>query len=116
MSSATFDLVVAADVFVYIGDLDAVMSAVRRVLRAAGIFAFSAEDLEKDPDADRAPSDSGYWLHSRARYAHRLDYLNSLAARSGFEIKSVRETRIRFEQGRPVHGWVVVWATPHTLM
>jgi predicted TPR repeat methyltransferase len=110
MPPAIFDLVVAADVFVYVGKLDAVMPAVRRVLRPAGTFAFSAEDLEEGPDADRAHGDAGYWLHSRARYAHRLDYLKGLAAQSEFEIKNVRETRIRFEQGRPVHGWVMVWS------
>jgi predicted TPR repeat methyltransferase len=105
-----FDVVTAGDVFIYVGSLDAVVPAVRRVLRPGGTFAFSAEALEQGRDASQAPPGVGYWLHSRARYAHRLEYLSALAARHDFEVRLVRDTRIRFEDRRPVPGWIIVWS------
>ncbi|HVW68473.1 MAG TPA: tetratricopeptide repeat protein, partial [Steroidobacteraceae bacterium] len=41
-----YDIVTAADVFIYVGKLDAVIPAVRRVLRPGGLFALSAEAVE----------------------------------------------------------------------
>ncbi len=39
------DLAVAADVFVYVGDLDPVFAASARVLEPDGLFAFTAQSL-----------------------------------------------------------------------
>jgi predicted TPR repeat methyltransferase len=43
------------------------------------------------------------------RYTHQLDYLGQLARRHRFGIELQRPTRIRFEQRRPVEGWLSVW-------
>lgn len=42
----TFDLAVASDVFVYIGDLSKVFHDVRAALREGGFFGFSVEASE----------------------------------------------------------------------
>jgi predicted TPR repeat methyltransferase len=44
------DLVIAADVFIYLGDLAAVFAGVRRVLEPGGLFAFSAERADEAHD------------------------------------------------------------------
>jgi predicted TPR repeat methyltransferase len=64
--SKTYDLVIAADVFVYLGKLDALAMEVHRLLRAESLFAFSVESL--DALADRGDDDSRAALLSPERY------------------------------------------------
>jgi predicted TPR repeat methyltransferase/predicted Zn-dependent protease len=108
--AASFDVVTAGDVFIYVGKLDEVVPAVRRLIRPGGLFAFSAEALTTDSSAAGTAGGAGYWLHTRARYAHRMEYLQGQAALNGFDIRSVRDIRLRFERGRPVPGWLMVWS------
>lgn len=90
------DLVLAADVFIYVGDLAPVFEAVRRVLRPGGVFCFSVENASReDLDFELLPS---------LRYAHSQSYLNRLAERCGFtRLRSV-EQPIREEQRLPIAG------------
>jgi predicted TPR repeat methyltransferase len=96
---ACFDLVVAADVFVYIGDLEAVVASARRVLRPGGWLAFSVESL----------SAGEYRLQPTGRYAHAPAYIEALARRHGFERVAQQEVTLRVEQGRPVAGQLQLW-------
>jgi hypothetical protein len=57
-----YDVVSAADVFIYVGKLDSVIPAVRKVLRANGLFAFSTEDAEDAPNIVNASPTAGYQL------------------------------------------------------
>ena len=100
-----FDVVTAADVFIYVGKLDAVVPAIRKVLRPGGWFAFSAEAVESTPGV----STSEFRLGIMGRYAHGADYLRRLAAQNEFDVELLRPTRIRFEHRRPVEGWLTVW-------
>jgi predicted TPR repeat methyltransferase len=105
---ADYDVVTAADVFIYVGKLDATIPAIRRVLRQGGLFAFSAEALEEVETAETADA-LGFKLGLMGRYAHSAGYLRRLAAESGFNIELLRETCIRSEHRRPVDGWLTVW-------
>ena len=96
---ASYDLVAAADVFVYIGDLEAVMASVRQALRPAGWLAFSVESL----------SAGTYCLQPTGRYAHAPAYIEMLAQRHGFGRVTGQEVTLRVEQGRPVAGQLQVW-------
>ncbi len=107
---ARYDVVTAADVFIYVGKLDDVVPAVRRVLHQGGLFAFSAEALE----AVEEDSPQGYRLGVMGRYAHSADYLRRLAMGNGFKVELLRGTRIRFEHRRPVQGWLTVWRASST--
>jgi predicted TPR repeat methyltransferase len=95
-----YDLVVAADVFIYVGDLEPVFEGVARVLAPQGLFAFTAEAAPADAQA--------YVLQPSLRYAHARGYLESLAARHGFEVRLVQRAPLREEQQRAVEGWYVV--------
>lgn len=96
---ACFDLVAAADVFVYIGDLEAVVESARRVLRPGGWLAFSVESL----------SGGEYRLQPTGRYAHAPAYIEALARRHGFERVAEQAVTLRVEQGRPVAGQLQLW-------
>jgi predicted TPR repeat methyltransferase len=67
--------VVAADVFVYIGDLERVFAGVSRSLRATGMFAFSIETAGWDVDR--------YVLARSGRYQHAVRYIAALRESHG---------------------------------
>jgi predicted TPR repeat methyltransferase len=94
------DLVLAADVFIYLGDLEPVFAALARVIPAGGVFCFSAE-------TEGASEQAGFTLQPSLRYAHHDSHLRALAERHGFEpLRRVRET-VREEQRRPIEGLLV---------
>jgi predicted TPR repeat methyltransferase len=92
--------VLAADVFIYIGDLAAVFTAVARVLAPQGLFALSVEGIE----------DGTYRLLPTGRYAQSPGYLRALAAQSGLEERRLERTRIRREGSGNAEGWLALFA------
>jgi predicted TPR repeat methyltransferase len=102
-AAASLDLVLSADVFIYLGELDPVFAAVRRALAPGGVFAFSVES---------APAGSDVALLPTARYAHGSAYLQTLASRHGLvHARTPEATTLRLEQRRPVAGqlwWLAV--------
>ncbi len=96
------DLVVAADVFVYIGDLEPVFAGVARVLDAGGLFAFSVEEA--------AAGVARFELRASSRYAHTESYLRQLAAAHGLELRALERTTLRHEQRQPIGGMLVLLA------
>jgi predicted TPR repeat methyltransferase len=93
-----FDLVLAADVFIYLGDLSSVFGGVRRVLRGGGLFCFSVE----------AEEEQDFILRSTLRYAHSVTYLQKLAACNRLSVAAVEPQVIRREANSDVRGYVVV--------
>ncbi len=89
-----FDLVIAADVLVYFGELDQVLASVAKVLIPGGRFAFSVEFCKDQPWA----------VNQSGRYAHSREYIRVLADRLGFKCIRVERHTIRSEKGVPVIG------------
>ena len=90
-----FDLVVAADVLNYLGDLGPAFEAIDRALAEGGAILFSVEELT---DGDR------FRLTGDLRYAHAGDHLRHLAsARNWIEIASDR-AELRRQSGKSVDG------------
>ncbi len=94
-TSQRYELVVSADVFIYVGALEDVFDGVSRVLAPGGIFCFSVE---------LAADDSDFVLQPSQRYAHSERYLRALALRHGFEIVGVSREPIREDQREPIPG------------
>jgi len=92
------DLAIAADVFVYIGDLDPVMSATARVLAPGGLLGFTAQSFDGD----------GFRIGEDMRYAHSRDSLSACAERNGFAVKEITPASTRKDRGVDVPGWVAV--------
>jgi predicted TPR repeat methyltransferase len=93
-----FDLVLAADVFIYIGDLSAVFESVRRILATDGCFAFTLEQGSDDEDVRLLPS---------LRYRHSESHVRRLAREYGFAIRQLLAAPLRHEQSQPVTGLYV---------
>jgi predicted TPR repeat methyltransferase len=96
--AGNFDLAIAADVFVYIGDLAPVFAAVHRVLRAGGLFGFSVE----------AGGAQDFALGANFRYAHSPAYLRRLAQAHGFAVELIEAKVLRQEDGVDVSGTLAV--------
>lgn len=96
---ARYDLVVAADVLVYLGDLGPVMRAARTALRPGGAFAFT---VEKAKDA------ATYMLGAKQRYAHAAAYVADTAGAAGFAVALQEDAVTRRDGGRDVPGMVFV--------
>jgi len=96
--SAEADLVVAADVFVYMAALDAAFREAHRVLKREGFFAFTVQAHEGDT----------FILGEDARYAHSEAYLRELADAVGFTMVIFERVSTREDRGVPVPGFLVV--------
>lgn len=90
------DLVVAADLFIYVGRLEGVFAGVRRVLEPGGLFCFSVEHLD-DAAGDCA-------LLPSLRYAHSAAYVRRLAQAHGFGVAALQERPLRRDERAPVRG------------
>jgi predicted TPR repeat methyltransferase len=97
--SGSADLIVAADVLIYVGDPSALFEGAARVLERGGVFALTVE----------TPTTSGQDLQllPSLRYAHSLSGVRRAAERCGLTVESVHDAPIRHEQGRPVAGQYV---------
>lgn len=95
-----YELVMAADVFIYVGALEAVFAGVQRVTEPGGMFCFSLEELPASDAADFA-------LRPSLRFAHSERYARRLAAQHGFEWVHALRTPVRHDQRRPIDGLFV---------
>lgn len=93
------DVIVAADVFVYVGDLKPVFSVARLALRGGGRFAFSVEEHDGAEAAVLRPS---------GRYAHSRAGIEALASSHGFAILEITPGTLRQESGEDMRGLLVV--------
>jgi predicted TPR repeat methyltransferase len=95
-----YDLIVAADVFIYVGALEALFLQVARVLAHDGVFAFSAE---------MAPEDgAGCVLMPSLRYAHSLAYLQRCIEQAGLSTRVAEAGMLRVHESQPTHAWYVI--------
>jgi predicted TPR repeat methyltransferase len=92
------DLVIAADAFVYLADLEPVCRAVVRVLEPGGLFAFTTETHEG----------AGVVLGEKLRYAHSAKHVRGGLAAAGLPVLTLAPASPRTEAAVPVPGLVVV--------
>jgi predicted TPR repeat methyltransferase len=97
----SFDLAVAADVFIYIGDLSSVFHGVRGALRDEGAFGFTIETSEEQE----------FVLRDTCRYAHSVAYIRKLAEDHGFALETIESKIIRQQDGMDVVGYLAMLRT-----
>jgi predicted TPR repeat methyltransferase len=103
-------LVVAADVFVYIGDLSPIFDVVQGLFigRSDSTLIFTVEHLEKQLETQniniKSESESDWFLQESGRFAHSEDYIRKLASESGLFIDSLEYIVPRKENGKSIYG------------
>ena len=99
---AAYDLVLAADTIVYLGELAAVFAAAFAALAPAGLFLFTVEKQEAH----------GFALGPKRRWRHSEEYLRGAAAEAGFALAGLIACSPRTEAGTPVEGLAVALQRP----
>lgn len=109
-AAEAFDVIVAADVFIYVGKVDEVVAQARRLLAPGGLLAFTVESMEA---AEPAPSDAdlarGHRLERSGRYTHADAHLRGLAQQHGLVVLRHEPTTIRKETDRALAGQLLIW-------
>ena len=94
----SLDLVMALEVFNYVGDLSRALRAAAKALAAGGRIVFS---VERAPDAEES-----FVLLPVGRYAHSTRYVEAVAKESGFAVADAKPVTIRQEAGQAVAGYL----------
>ncbi|MEW6648322.1 MAG: tetratricopeptide repeat protein [Pseudomonadota bacterium] len=92
----SLDLLLAADVFVYLGDLSPVFAAAYQALHPGGWLLFSVEQADC----------GSFVLREAGRYAHDAAYVRALALRHGFAVRAEEGAVLRQNLGIDVPGWL----------
>ncbi len=98
----TFDLLTAADVLVYCGDLAPVMAGAARVLISGGLFGFTLQ---------RGDGTEGFAIGSDLRFAHAPNHARDSIGAAGLTIRRFEEVSTRIEKGCAVPGLLIVAET-----
>ncbi|MFC7473922.1 methyltransferase domain-containing protein [Dankookia sp. GCM10030260] len=96
--AAAFDLVAAADVLNYLGDLGPALAAIAGALAPGGVAAFSVEAGVGAPFA----------LGEAMRYRHDPAHVAALAEAAGLAVAARQAVVLRQEKGAPVAGALFV--------
>jgi len=97
LAAGPYDLALAADMLIYIGDLDPVFAAAADGLRPGGRLAATVEI-----------ADDGVVVCESGRFAHADAHWRAAAERHGFTIVAVDDLDLRFEDAEPVPGRLFV--------
>jgi predicted TPR repeat methyltransferase len=97
-----YDLVVAADVFVYVNDLAPILTMAAKVMAPGGVLAFTVETYPGE----------GVKLLETLRYAHGEPCVRRALAEANLTTASIAKAAVRSEKGVPVDSLVVAASTP----
>jgi predicted TPR repeat methyltransferase len=103
-AGAQNNLVLAADVFVYCGDLAPIAQAAAQAIAPGGLFAFTVETHQGD----------GILLQPTLRYAHSVAHVRAAVEAAGVQLRHLAEVSTRTEKGEWVPGLAVVAMAPPT--
>jgi len=97
-ATGSLDLITAADVFCYLGDLGAVAAQAGRVLRPGGLFVFTVEAGGMGDEIR---------LGDGLRFAHGLGHVDAALAAAGLRRSRTDEATLRRDRDRDVAAFVV---------
>lgn len=101
-SADSADLVLAADVMIYLSDLAPALGEIARVLKPNGLLAFTTETHDDDG------ASGGVVLGHGLRYAHSARYVTDAVAAAGFTLLQLEHAWARTENHVPAPGLVIV--------
>ena len=90
-----YDLIVAADVFIYVGALEGALAGIAHTLTPGGVCCFSLEACKESQD---------YVLRQSLRYAHSGRYVQRLAQANGLHLLALEPHPLRRDEREAVQG------------
>ena len=97
LSKEKYDLFIALDVFIYIGEITSMLNAVKKCANKNSFFIFSIETLKGE----------GYSLLKSSRYAHSDSYILEVAS-NGFELVDSQNVKLRKEGNNWIDGKIYI--------
>ena len=94
---AAYDLILAADVFVYLGALERIVAWCAGSLNPGGVLAFTVE-----------AGDAPLTLRESRRFAHSRRYVEDVLTAAGFSAIRITDAVLRRDRGAEIAGFVVV--------
>jgi predicted TPR repeat methyltransferase len=94
-----YDMFIATDVMVYIGNLEPLFSIVSSKAQPGAYFVFSVESFDEEGD---------FTLQPTGRYAHSSAYISELASVSDFTVLAQEKTGIRKEGETWIPGEIYI--------
>jgi predicted TPR repeat methyltransferase len=91
------DLIMAADVLIYIGELTSLFRHASHALKNNGLFAFSTESCR-----------TSWQLDQSGRYQHSADYIHTLLNENNFSLVHSAVCELRLEKNKPVAGEIFI--------
>lgn len=115
MSPGSFDLVVAADLLPYFGDLSDLLRGISSVTRPGGLVAFNADALDVVEDGGEGSGGNAraFELRFTGRWSHRRRYITQSAATAGLTVLGVRVVKGRTRLVSSEAGKIELEAAPH---
>ena len=99
-----YDLINAADVFTYFGELGSVFVLMFDALKPGGRILFSVSENSHNKD--------DYFLHLSGRFLHSKSYVEEGLKKRGFIIEKLSRVKLRNEGEAEVWGWIVMARKP----
>jgi predicted TPR repeat methyltransferase len=98
-----YDLILAADTFNYIGDLNKLLGLCKLALKNKAYLVFSLELLEDQT--------KNWILEPHGRYLHSKHYIEKIALEQGFRIIAIENAALREQNHSPVNGCLCLFQT-----
>ncbi|HIQ36459.1 MAG TPA: tetratricopeptide repeat protein [Desulfocapsa sulfexigens] len=96
-----YDLIVAADVFTYMGDLENVFKECCTVSKASGILLFSVEETDNI-------NNKTFNLKQTGRFGHSVEYIETLCKQTGWTIIDHKISKLRQDKGEWIKGHLFI--------
>ncbi|MBU1418702.1 MAG: tetratricopeptide repeat protein [Proteobacteria bacterium] len=92
------DMIVAADVFTYLGNLETVFQKCFLVAEQGGLFLFSVEDSDNNK----------FEIKETGRFGHSPDYIRDLSQKTGWTLRDQHHSNLRQEKGKWISGYLFI--------
>ena len=100
IAADSFDYIIANDVFIYVGDLSAIIPAAFKALHRGGALIFSCEAADD--------SEGALVLRPSKRYAHSRSSIEKLCREAGFSSCDIESIELRVEKQVPIAGFIAL--------
>ncbi len=94
----SFNLLIAADVFTYMGNLEPLFKACNKRCEADGVLCFSVEESKGD----------SFTLKETGRFGHPLSYIEKLCEKTDWKLISAERSNLRQEKNEWISGFLII--------
>ncbi len=100
----SYDLIIAADVFTYMGNLEALFKSCFRQATTHGVLCFSVENTEEE----------AFFLKDTGRFGHSVSYIEKLCRQTGWTILTAQNSKLRRDRDQWIWGHLFIFQKKDT--